>query len=423
MAYKDLPLSGSDYKREVAQEPFIALKNRFAENNPVLNDSQVSVISRPTMRKFTEVGTGPVRKVYSAPGTFDNDLFAVSGLFLYRVKTDGTNELIGQLSENLLSGVAMAATAPIGDVPSYLFIAEGRILWFFTDNGHARGQLQATSTILNGDTIEMDGVYYQWTTGSVDAGTPDGTAGNPWLVLTDGLSNGVAITNMFNAINDSGLGGTTYSTALVSHPTIESLSYSANDLFVQAREAGVLGNGLTTTETAASLSWGAATLVNGGENQLSQVTLPDDIGAVSLDVINSFVIVVPTQEGSIKGRFYWIEPGETVVNPLNFATAERSPDKLLQVVTYGDMFWLFGERTVEPWVTSGDPAAPMQRFRGILFDRGSSEGTAVQVKDSMIVVDEDGGVFRISGGQKRISRPDIEERIRLSLQRQKALTI
>jgi hypothetical protein len=57
----------------------------------------------------------------------------------------------------------------------------------------------------------------------------------------------------------------------------------------------------------------------------------------------------------------------------------------------------------------------MQRFQGILFDRGAWEGTAVKVRDSMMVVDEEGGVFVISNGQRRVSNPAIEERIRRAI--------
>ena len=79
------------------------------------------------------------------------------------------------------------------------------------------------------------------------------------------------------------------------------------------------------------------------------------------------------------------------------------------------MFWLLGSKTTEPWITTGDPNFPMSRFTDILFDRGSWPGTAIQVKDSLIVVDENGGVFQIGNGQQRISRPDIEERIRRAI--------
>src|SRR3546814_13767742 len=86
-------------------------------------------------------------------------------------------------------------------------------------------------------------------------------------------------------------------------------------------------NTIATTETGASLAWSdGATLTGGGSAAVSQVYLPDDMGVIDVAVINSYVIVIPVQEDGYQGRFYWIDPGEIVVDPLNFATAERSPD-------------------------------------------------------------------------------------------------
>lgn len=415
---QNLPIFPSDYRRQVAKEPLIPMINRFVEANPSLTDTQASFIARPGLRKFAEVGPGHIRKTFSSPGAFQDALFVVSGRELHRVSAlTGASTLLGILSTQPLGDVSMAATSPIGtDVPSYLFIAEGGVLWFYTDNGHARSQLQASALIANGDVVRIGTVYYQFTTGSVNTGTPAGTVGSPWLVAR-GASNSEALTNLFLAIGQKGEPGVTYSTSLVVHPDVEPLSYSTNDLFVQAKVPGVIGNSIIVTETGANLSWAAGTLTGGGTDQLSQVTLPDDAGAISVSYINSFVIVVPVQNDAIgsTGKFYWIEPGERVIDPLNFANAERSPDKINQVVTFSDMFWLFGDTTTEPWVTTGDPAAPMQRFQGIIFDRGAWEGTALKVRDSMIVVDEEGGVFIINNGQRRISNASIEERIRKSI--------
>jgi len=417
----DIQVARSSYKRAVAREAFLPLKNRFFEQNPVLNASNdfPSLISRPVTKKFIDVGTGHVRKLFSEPGAFDDDLFVVSGTELYRVdRVTGTSSLLGSIGTNILGDVSMAATAGIGDgpdaVPEYLFIADGGVLWLYTENGNARGQLQASAAIANGDTVEIGGVYYQWTNGSVDAGTPAGTVGAPWLVDL-GSSNSEAITALFRAINGDGIGGTDYSTALVQHPTVVGYSYAANDLFVAAKAFGATGNLITTTETGANIAWGAATLQNGGVEFLRQVAMPNDVGAISVAHINSYVIVVPAQGGQINGRFYWVDPGESVVDPLDFATAERSPDAVNQVLVFSDRFWLLGQSTTEPWIVSGDPTAPMQRFSGVLYDRGTWEGTGVKVKDSLVLVDEDGAVFQVGGGLKRLSRPDIEERIRKAI--------
>ena len=420
---QDLPIFPSDYRRQVAKEPVLAMVNRFVEANPSLTDVPASFIARPGLRRFAEVGPGHIRKLFSSPGAFQNDLFVVSGTELHRVSSSTTvSRLLGVLGTNVNGDVSMAATSPIGtEVPSYLFIAEGGVLWFYTDNGHARAQLQASSAILNSDSVRIGDVYYQWTSGSVDAGTPDGTSGNPWL-LKLGVANIGSLLNLFNALNATGLAGTDYSTALiVGNPEVEALSYAANDLFVQAIVTGPTGNGIVTTETGGGLAWNNPTLTQGGDDQLSQVTLPDDAGAISVSYINSFVIVIPVQDDEIgtTGTFYWIEPGETTIDPSNFANAERSPDNINQVITFSDMFWLFGDTTTEPWVTTGNPEAPMQRFQGIVFDRGAWEGTAVKVRDSMVVVDEEGAVFIINNGQRRISNSSIEERIRRSIGVQK----
>lgn len=417
-------LSGTDFSRLVAKTSHIQLKNRFAEKNPVLSEDPVAVISRPSLKKLAEVGSGPIRKVYSASGVFSGDLFVVSNDTLYTVSVaDGSVTTVGTISTDISGAVSMAATAPIGDtVPAYMYIADGVVLWVYTDNGHATGHLQVTGSISNGDVVRIDGTYYKFTTGSVDTGTPAGTSGSPWLVQMNGLSTAQILTNLFNAINASGTAGTDYSTLLTVHTTVHGYSYSTADLYVEALTAGTLGNSIVTTETSAGAAWSAGTLAGGGSPQLRQVTMPNDYGAVSVVHINSYIIVVPVQDTAIKGRFYWIEPGENTVDPLNFATAERNPDGIHQAVVFGDMFWLLGENTTEPWITTGTITAPMARFKGILFDRGSWEGTAVQVKDSLIVVDEDGAVFQISGGQKRISRPDIEERIRRAMQTQAQLT-
>ena len=125
-----IQISPSDYLRNVAKEPYIALRNRFAERNMALNDSPVSLISRPGLRRFTSAGEGPIRGLYSSSGSFNSDLFAVSGLELYRIDAmTGVPTLIGPISSDPVGDVSMAAVAPIGNVPGYLFIAEGAILW------------------------------------------------------------------------------------------------------------------------------------------------------------------------------------------------------------------------------------------------------------------------------------------------------
>jgi hypothetical protein len=117
-----------------------------------------------------------------------------------------------------------------------------------------------------------------------------------------------------------------------------------------------------------------------------------------------------------------VNPGETTIDPLDYATAERSPDPVYQVVVFSDQFWLPGQNTTEVYYMSGDLLAPVTRFQGVVFDRGVHPGCALQVFDSMVIVDSYGGVYQIKGGEKKISTPDIEERIRRAIMKQNILS-
>ena len=417
----DVPLSRSDYFRGVAKEARIRTRNRYFEQNPVLTTQQSALIARMGLRRWIYVGDGPIRNVYRQPGSFSDAVFVASYDQLWRVDTDGTKTLVGTIpSASLKNFVSMAATSNIGTTPAYLFVAAGSSLMCYIENGYARGNISGVPA--NTDVVRAGSMYYQFTNASVDAGAPAGTVANPWLVAL-GASTAIAWENLGNAFRAGGVAGTDYSTALTANPDIQVELISATQVNVRATAIGALGNAVVTTETGAAIAWGAATLEDGGDPSWFQVQTPDDVGIISVGYISSYVVVVPAQGQDINGRFFWIDPGETVIDPLDFATAERAPDPISGVVVFGDQFWLPGSNTTEVYFFSGVEEAPVQRFQGVVFDRGAWEGTAVQVKDSMIIVDNEGEVFQVSGGIKKISRPDVTERIREAIQFQAAQVI
>lgn len=421
MNTQPIPYATSEHDRQVAAEPDIAFRNRFVEQNPVLSTRPVAAIVRPALRKYKEIGAGPVRGTFSAPSLFGDKLFIVSGTDLFTLAPNGTVTFIASISTESIGDVSWAAVANIGTTPARLFFTEGGVLWVYADSGQATGTLTFTGVAILNETVRIDNVYYKFTNASVDAGAPAGTLANPWLVGVAGTA-AQQIQRLYDAINDTGVAGTDYSTALAKHLTVRATQRTTTQLFIASNAADAFANVIQTTETGAQMSWGAATLQNGGQPNLRQATMPEDVGAISIAHINSYVIVVPVQSMDLEsiGKFFWIHPGETYVDPLDFATAERAPDSLHQVGVFGSMFWLFGQVTTEPWLTTGDENAPMQRYQSILFDRGSWAGTAIQVKDSLIVVDEEGGVFQIQGGnQGRISTPAIEEIVRRAIQYEK----
>lgn len=136
------------------------------------------------------------------------------------------------------------------------------------------------------------------------------------------------------------------------------------------------------------------------------------IGGVAFSSIDIFDRYVMCAVGN-SDRFYWLQPGATTFNNLDFATAERFPDKIVQVRAVGDTLWLMGEKSVEVWRATGDGTAPFQRIEGIAWNFGIFGGTAVRMKDtSVVVVGDDGTVWNITGTPTIISTPAIAEATR-----------
>lgn len=400
-------LATGDWQRTVAQEAQIPLLNRFFEQDPVPLDGQAAMIARPALRKWKTVGAGPIRGLFCQLGMFGDSLFVVSDATLFKIKPDETVTTIG----------AGIAGSPKGYVPmcvtnNYLFLADGTNLWVYTDNGFATGTLTTTGAVTTGEQVKIDTITYQFTSGAVDTGSPAGTAANPWLVAM-GTTTTAALANLAKAITAAGVAGTDYSTALTAHTTVTTSTLTSTTLKVRALIAGAAGNAYATTETMVNAAWGGTTLAGGGSSTFTTVTMPGNVGVVWCDVIAGFVIIVVAQGFGMNGRFYWIKPGESTVDPLSFATAERQPDPIYSVLTLGDRFWLFGSSTTEIWYPTGDGDAPFQRIQGQLFDRGIWGGTAVKIGDEMIVVDRDAVAWRIGeGGVTRVSNNSVEQRIR-----------
>lgn len=277
-----LKLGTTDLSRTVGQMPDINLINRYFEQDPTNLEDQVALLTRPSLRKWLTVGTGPIRAIYSAPGAFAEALFVVSGNTIYKITQTETVSTVGTLTSS--SGyVSMAATK------DKLFIADGLSLRVYD--------------------------------------------------------------------------GTTY----------------------------------------------------------SAIAVPNGDGIVSVGVIAGYTICVVAQGFGKNGRFYWIQPGAIVINALDFATAERSPDPVWNVLVVGDMFWLPGTSTTEVWYPSGQADAPFIRQQGRLFDKGIWEGTAIQIKDDVMAVGTDGTVYRIGAQPNIVSTPGITQRLREAINAQRAV--
>jgi len=125
-----------------------------------------------------------------------------------------------------------------------------------------------------------------------------------------------------------------------------------------------------------------------------------------------FVFIKPNTQ-----QFYWTGLYMTTIDPLDFASAEGSPDKIVSGVVDHLELWLFGPTSVEIFYDSGDSNAPFARMQGAFNEVGCSAPFSVNRLDNTIYWlgrDRNGGnmVFRAQNYQPgRVSNHAMEAEI------------
>lgn len=141
----------------------------------------------------------------------------------------------------------------------------------------------------------------------------------------------------------------------------------------------------------------------------ANVTFPDDAGVTAVDYMGSYFIAL--RAGT--HRFYWSKLRDaTSWDALDYASAESSPDPLLDVVVTGDVMWLLGTTSIEPWQITGDAVLPFSRVEGRTYQRGVLDtGCAAGLDNSLFWIGDDKRVYRSASSPEGLSDPGVEERI------------
>lgn len=181
------------------------------------------------------------------------------------------------------------------------------------------------------------------------------------------------------------------------------------------RNFTAISGSIPGTDTVSMTSTKFVTAICNGQNAylydgatLTQVTMPEGRDVVDVDQLDGYILLLCRD-----GRFYWIVPGESTVDSLNFATAESSADAGIAIRRIGDEFWIFGTVSIEPWQPTGDLDAPFERSSGRIMAAGCLDRDTVRRFDNTLFwVREDGNVVRGGAVPEVVSTPAIAERIR-----------
>lgn len=116
-------------------------------------------------------------------------------------------------------------------------------------------------------------------------------------------------------------------------------------------------------------------------------------------------------------RFYWLEPGESTPDPLNFASAERFPDPIVSINIISDEIQIIGTDSIEVWQTNDDPDIPYTRIAGRVYtdgvqDRDTVIPAAFRGFPCLIWVTNNKEVVLMQGAPQRVSNDSIEELLR-----------
>lgn len=421
-----IPLVTSDWRRDTvaAREPVLKVQNRYFEQNPTNLEEGSSLLTRPGFRYFANHGDTFTSSMYSQEGTFSDDAFVICESYVKRVDSAGVFTDIVTPADgflyNSVSSTAGTFTGNVGDIPAYFWFIGSDSLWVYSETETYVNTLSTAGAIANNDVVQIGNMYYKFTTGSVDAGTPDGGVTNPWLVGLNLFDNSGSFLRLYKAVNASGEAGVDYSTNLSKNLQVNAYdtSFGMNMYFFANVGGDSPFQAPAATVASADLTWlyGTGFFSLSGAPTAFPVDLPTDAGnPVAIATIAGYVLIATdgTSTGPSQGRFYWINPGDTFISPLDFATAELIPDSLLSIRVIGDQIWMLGANSIEVWYVTGNADAPFRRIQGRSMNLGVKQSSDCVLENTLVFVGDDGVVYAAAGTTtKRLSNHSIESQIR-----------
>ena len=159
---------------------------------------------------------------------------------------------------------------------------------------------------------------------------------------------------------------------------------------------------------------GPSYIYNSSTSAFAQITDPDFPGAVTVGYLDGYFVFNEPNSQRV-----WVTSlfDGTSTDPLDFASAEGSPDGLVSLIIDHREAWLFGTNSVEVWYDAGLVDFPLTRIQGAFNEIGCAAAYSVAKLDNgLFWLGSDargkGIVYRANGytGQ-RVSTHAVEWRI------------
>lgn len=159
--------------------------------------------------------------------------------------------------------------------------------------------------------------------------------------------------------------------------------YQVNSLYAATALGTVSGDGpVSMSDNGTQLfvaANGPSYIYNASTGAFAQISDVDFPGAKTVGYIDGyFVFNEPT------GQKVWVTSllDGTSIDPLDFASAEGSPDGLVSLIVDHREVWMFGTNSVEVWYDSGAADFPLSRVQGAYNEIGCAAAYSVAKLDN-----------------------------------------
>lgn len=124
---------------------------------------------------------------------------------------------------------------------------------------------------------------------------------------------------------------------------------------------------------------GPSYIYNSNTLAFAQISDPDFPGAVTVDYLDGYFVFNEPNSQRI-----WVTSlfDGTSIDPLDFASAEGSPDGLVSLIIDHREAWLFGTNSVEVWYDAGLADFPLARIQGAFNEIGCAAAYSVAKLDN-----------------------------------------
>jgi len=161
--------------------------------------------------------------------------------------------------------------------------------------------------------------------------------------------------------------------------------YSLTTAYVATLRGTVAGTGpVSMSDNGTQLfiaADGPGYIYNSTTAVFAQITDVDFAGALVVGYLDGYFVFIQPDS-----QIFWVTQllDGSSVDPLDFASAEGSPDGLVSLIVDHGQIWLFGTNSVEVWYNSGAADFPLTRIQGAFNEIGCAATFSVAKLDNGI---------------------------------------